>query len=181
MAQTHPRTLRELVEWMREDVEVNRRRGGGWASVVSVAIFRLNQYGVRGHGLVAAVLRVLSLPLVAFSRFMLNCEVPGALACGRRFVLAHGGRGVIIVPDAVVGDDVVMGPYSGLGVAYPAPGAPVLGDRVYIGASVSVIGRITLGDGAFVGARALVVKDVPAGQLAVGLPAKVVGPAPVQP
>ncbi len=177
---THPRTIRELVTWMREDAEVNRSRGGGTLSVVSVAIFRLNQFGVRGTGLVPALVRLLSLPLVVFSRLMLSCEVPGSLACGRRFVLAHGGRGVIIVPDAVIGDDVVMAPYSGLGVAYPAAGAPTLGDRVYVGASVTVMGPVTVGDGAFIGTRALVVKDVPAGVLAVGLPAKVVGPAPVQ-
>ncbi|MGY1820429.1 serine O-acetyltransferase [Geodermatophilus sp. SYSU D00079] len=181
MAATHPRNLRELVEWMREDAVVNRSRGGGTLSVVAVAIFRLNQFGVRGRGLAASVVRLLSLPLLAFSRLLLGCEVPGALACGRRFVLAHGGRGVIIVPNAVIGDDVVMGPYSGLGVAYPVPGAPTLGDRVYIGASVSVIGELTVGEGAFIGTRALVLKDVPPGKLAIGLPARAIGPAPAQP
>jgi serine acetyltransferase len=125
------------------------------------------------------VIRLLSLPLVAFSRLMLSCEMPGALACGRRLVLAHGGRGIIVVPDAVIGDDVVMAPYSAAGVAYPAPGAPVIGDRVYIGAHASILGPVSVGDGAFLGARALVVQDVGPGALAVGVPADVIEPSSV--
>lgn len=179
MAATHPENLRDLVEWMREDAEVNRRRGGGTLGVVAVGIFRINQFGVRGTGLVADAVRLLSLPLVAFSRLLLSCEVPGSLACGRRLVLAHGGRGVIIVGNAQVGDDVVFGPYSGLGIAYPTPGAPVVGDRVYFGAHASVLGPVTIGEGAFLAARCLVLKDVPAGKLTIGLPARVVGAAPV--
>ncbi|MCZ2846981.1 serine O-acetyltransferase [Modestobacter sp. VKM Ac-2978] len=179
MAATHPAGLRELVEWIVEDAEVNRRRGGGVLGVIAVAIFRVNQFGVRGSGPVAPVVRLLSLPLVAFSRLLLSCEVPGSLACGRRLVLAHGGRGVIVVGNARVGEDVVFGPYSGLGVAYPKPGAPTVGNRAYLGAHASVLGPVTIGDGAFLGARSLVVKDVPAGKLVIGLPARVVGDAPV--
>jgi serine acetyltransferase len=164
---------------MVEDAKVNRRRGGGILSVLAVGIFRLNQFGVRGTGLAASVVRLLSLPLVAFSRLMLSCEMPGALACGRRLVLAHGGRGIIVVPDAVIGDDVVMAPYSAAGVAYPAPGAPVIGDRVYIGAHASILGPVSVGDGAFLGARALVVQDVGPGALAVGVPADVIEPSSV--
>ncbi|MCO7221268.1 serine O-acetyltransferase [Klenkia sp. PcliD-1-E] len=166
---------------MAEDIEVNRHRGGGSLGVAAVVIFRLNQFGIRGRGLLSAVLSVLSLPLVAFARLLLSCELPGSVACGRRLVLGHGGRGVIVVRDAVLGDDVVMAPFTGLGVAYPAPGAPVVGSRVYLGAFASVLGDVHVGDGAFLGAKSLVTRDVPEGTLVVGVPAKVVGPAPVQP
>lgn len=177
MAATHPASLRELFEWMAEDIEVNRRRGG-MLSVVAVISFRMNQFGVRGTGVASAIARIASLPLVAFARLGIGVELPGSLACGRRLVLAHGGRGVILHPDARLGDDVALASGCGAGVAFPHPGAPVIEDRVYFGANASVIGNVTIGEGAVVGAHALVTRSIPAGMLAVGVPAKVVGPAP---
>lgn len=179
MAETHPASLKELVQWMAEDVEVNRRRGG-LLSVAAVISFRLNQFGVRGSGMSAAIARVVSLPLVAFARLGIGVELPGSLACGRRLLLAHGGRGVIFHPQARLGDDVAVASGAGAGVAYPHPGAPVIGDGVYLGANSSVLGDVTVGDRAVIGAHALVIRSVPAGTVAVGVPAKVVGPAPDQ-
>jgi serine acetyltransferase len=172
MAATHPTTLGELVVWMVEDAQVNRRRGG-MLSVVAVGIFRLHQFGVRNSGVLASVIRLLSVPLMALARLGLSCEVPGSIACGRRLVLAHGGRGIILVADAVLGDDVVIAPFAGVGAAYPAPGAPVIGDRVYIGTHATVLGPVAIGDGAFIGAGALVLRDLPPGAIARGTPADV--------
>jgi serine acetyltransferase len=179
MAETHPASLKELVRWMVEDVEVNRRRGG-LLSVAAVTSFRLNQFGVRGSGISSAIARVVSLPFVAFARLGIGVELPGSLACGRRLLLAHGGRGVIMHPLVRLGDDVALASGCGAGVAYPKDGAPVIGDRVYFGANASILGDVTVGDDAVVGAHALVTRSVPAGMLAVGVPAKVVGPAPSQ-
>ncbi|RBY89597.1 serine O-acetyltransferase [Blastococcus sp. TF02A-30] len=180
MAPTHPRTLRELARWMAEDVAVNRTHGG-LLSVVAVVIFRLNQFGVRNRGLVPLVVRLLSLPLVAFARLGLSNEISGKLACGRRLVLPHGGRNVIINPETVVGNDVSFASGSGAGMAFPTPGAPTICDNVYVGANSSIVGDITIGEGAFIGAHALVVRPVAPGKLAIGVPARVVGDAPVRP
>lgn len=174
-AATHPSSVRELLRWMREDAEVNRRRGGA-LSVLAAGIFRLNQYGTRQTGVAASVIRVASLPLVAFARLGLNCELPGGLAAGRRLVLAHGGRGIIVVRDAVLGDDVVMAPNASIGAAYPTPGAPVIGDGVYLGAHATVLGPITVGNGAFLGARSFVLRDVPPGGVALGVPSEILEP-----
>jgi len=179
MAATHPTSPGELVVWMVEDARENLRRGGR-LSVVAVGIFRLRQFGARNSGALAAAVRFLSLPLGAFARLGLGCEVPGAVACGRRLVLAHGGRGVIVVDDAVLGDDVVLAPFSAVGAAYPAPGAPVLGDGVYLGAQAAVLGAVTIGDGAFLGARALVLQDLGPGAVALGVPAQVIEPPSAQ-
>jgi len=177
MAATHPASLKELFEWLAEDVEVNRRRGG-LLSVAAIVSFRVNQFGVRGTGIASTIARFVSLPLVAFARLGIGVELPGSLACGRRLVLAHGGRGVIIHPDARLGDDVALASGCGAGVAFPKPGAPVIGNGVYFGANSSAIGDVTIGDGSVVGAHALVTRSIPAGVLAVGVPAKVIGPVP---
>jgi serine O-acetyltransferase len=51
---------------------------------------------------------------------------------------------------------------------------PVILDNVTLGAGAKVLGGITLGSGSSVGANAVVINDVPAGRVAVGIPAKVI-------
>ena len=50
-----------------------------------------------------------------------------------------------------------------------------IGDDVWLGAGVVVTAGVTIGNGCIVGAGAVVTKDLPAGCIAVCVPAKVVG------
>lgn len=54
----------------------------------------------------------------------------------------------------------------------PAP--IVIGRGVWIGANVTVLPGVTIGDDAVVAAAAVVTRDVPAGAVVVGAPARVV-------
>lgn len=54
------------------------------------------------------------------------------------------------------------------------PARVVIGRRVWIGSNVTLLPGVTLGDDAVVGAGSLVTRDVPAGTVAVGSPARAV-------
>lgn len=107
------------------------------------------------------------------------------LTIGARTFVNFGLVALDVAPIAI-GDDCQLGPNVQLLTAYhptePEPrrakleaAAPItIGDNVWLGGGVIVLPGITIGDDSVVGAGAVVTKDVPAGVLAVGNPARVV-------
>lgn len=80
--------------------------------------------------------------------------------------------GVVIGGDARLGARVrVLGNVT-IGTAKDN-GYPVIGDDVTIGSGARILGPVTIGRGATIGANAVVLTDVPAGAVAVGVPAVV--------
>jgi acetyltransferase-like isoleucine patch superfamily enzyme len=86
-----------------------------------------------------------------------------------------------------VGDDTMIGPFCYLTDhdhifgpdkapnQTPLVSAPTrIGPRCWLGAHVSVLKGVTIGEGTVVGAGSVVTKDLPAGVVAVGTPARVV-------
>jgi serine O-acetyltransferase len=116
-------------------------------------------------------------------------------AIGKLLWLANANAGIFIAPSSiigsglrlphpaaiVIGDDVIIGSdvtiYQSVTLGRKSSRVddyPVVGDGVTIYAGATVIGGIKIGDGAVIGAHAVVQNDVPAGGVAVGIPARVV-------
>ncbi|GAA1820864.1 acetyltransferase [Luedemannella flava] len=94
------------------------------------------------------------------------------------------GRHVHVSRNSTVGHDAVIGDYVTIMPLVSVSGAVVLGDEVTMGTGATIIQGRTVGRGSVVGAGAAVVRDIPAGVVAVGVPAvarRAVTPAPRHP
>jgi serine O-acetyltransferase len=98
--------------------------------------------------------------------------LPGA-DIGGGCVIAHG-VGIVIGGYSVIGEDCTILQGVTLGeVRFDSTDYPRVGDRVILGAGAKLLGGITVGDDAVVGAGSVVLEDVPAGGVAVGVPARI--------
>ncbi|MEW6885561.1 serine O-acetyltransferase EpsC [Trueperella pyogenes] len=111
--------------------------------------------------------------LTQTARAFTGIEIHPGARLGRRLFIDHG-MGVVIGETAEVGEDVIIFHGTTLGGTSMHPGKrhPTVGNRVTIGSGAKVLGPIEIGDDATIGANAVVVKDVPAHNVAVGIPAK---------
>lgn len=75
--------------------------------------------------------------------------------------------GASVSHDCLLGDGVTLGPGARLA------GGVQVGAGAELGMGAQVLPRVRIGDGAMIGAGAVVTRDVPAGALAVGVPARV--------
>lgn len=80
---------------------------------------------------------------------------------GQRPKMIHGYRGILIAGQAVIGDDVTMFHHITIGASFTKDGkvkaAPVVGNRVLLGANVTLIGNCHIGDDARIGASVTLV------------------------
>lgn len=96
---------------------------------------------------------------------------------GRRVRIWHHGG--MILHARSIGNDVHIRQNTTFGVAHRGQNEalPVIEDGVDVGCNVCVLGNVRIGTGATIGAGSVVLADVPAGAVAVGVPARVL---PVQ-
>jgi serine O-acetyltransferase len=107
----------------------------------------------------------------------LHVSIHPSVTIGSGLFIDHGtgvtiGEGVVIGDDGSILQDVTIG-RSPEG----EPGAPRIGRGVLLSAGAIVLGNVEIGDFAKIGAGSLVLASVPSGYTAVGVPARLVGPA----
>lgn len=126
------------------------------------------------------VIWVLGIPYIILYRILvewLMCiELPLKTNVGVGLGIRHG-QGLVVHPETRIGNYVILRHNTTIGNKRDRQGnpgrAPVLEDNVDVGANVVIIGNITIGKGATIGAGSVVVKDVPAGVVVIGNPAKI--------
>ena len=112
--------------------------------------------------------------LKLLTQILTGIDLPCEVRVGRRLQIDHFG-GIIISGDTVLGDDVVIRNGVTIGLKRTGErGAPIIGNRVDIGAGAKILGAISIGDDVVIGANAVVITDVPANSLAVGVPARII-------
>lgn len=158
---------------LREDWRIYGRdwtRQGMWVMVV----YRFGnwRYGIRSRAIRVPFSFVYKL-LRVISEILTGIELPCEVKLGRRFRIDHFG-GIVISGDTVFGDDCVIRNGVTVGLRHTGQrGAPVIGNRVDIGAGAKILGAIRIGDDVAIGANAVVITDVPSNSIAVGVPAKI--------
>ncbi len=176
--------LRRAVIEVIEDIDAVLARDPAAQSRVETFLASPGLHAVWGHRLAHRLWRdpATRLParlLSQLTRAITGVEIHPGATIGRRFFIDHG-MGVVIGETAIVGDDVTIYHQVTLGgrSLRRVKRHPTVGDRVTIGAGARVLGDITIGDDAQIGANSVVTKDVPAGSVAVGIPAQIRQPVP---
>lgn len=116
---------------------------------------------------------------------LFETEEDGSIVVGRNFTL---NRGTVLSAHTgiTIGDDALVGEFVSIRDSAHAIGdpskpirkqgfdvAPVrIGHDVWIGRGAVILKGVTIGDGAVIGANSVVTKNVPAGEIWVGVPAR---------
>lgn len=87
---------------------------------------------------------------------------------------ARIGAHVVVLPSAIVSHDVVVEDYSCIAGGVAISGNVRVGRGCYIGTQASLIGGIVVGAGALVGMGSVVLRDVEAGTVVAGNPARLI-------
>ena len=115
--------------------------------------------------------------LFSLANFLVfKLEVPAFLDIGPGLVIPHPQGTVLgackIGNNATIFHQVTLGA-SSADFGFNPSLRPVVGNDVTLSVGAKILGAVHLGDGCVVGANAVVITDVPAGAVAVGVPAKI--------
>ncbi len=120
-------------------------------------------------------LEILALLAQKLVEVLTGISLPVDCEIGEGLYIGHYGS-IIVDPGARIGHNCSLAQNVTVGTAPGGPlrGAPVIGNRVFIGAHSVLVGAITVGDDAMICAGSVVNRSVPARAVMMGNPARVV-------
>ena len=98
-------------------------------------------------------------------------EIKSETKIGKGFCLTHPYN-ITVSPAAIIGENVTM--LKGSTIGTDAKGAPVVGNRVYVGLNSTIIGKITVGDDVLIAPNTMVNIDIPSNSIAIGSPCSII-------
>lgn len=108
-----------------------------------------------------------------YTRVVYSCDIGPTCKIGRNVSFGHNGLGVVIHPEAEIGNGTKIMQNVTIG-GNGSVSCPKIGNNVLVGAGACVLGDIVVGDNVKIGANAVVLHDVPSNSVVVGIPAKVI-------
>ncbi|WP_262103486.1 hypothetical protein [Arthrobacter sp. Marseille-P9274] len=155
---------------LKFDLQSDFKVNGRLLDRITVTVFRINQAAQRGK--LRKVKRVLAKALdAAWMQGIVGADMPGRVKCGPGLRLPHGGRGIAIHPDVVIGSDVAIFPRVMLGRGGPKRSVPQIANGATIYTGAVVVGPVLVGEKARVGANSTVSRDVAPRSTVQGVPA----------
>jgi serine O-acetyltransferase len=132
----------------------------------AVVVYRFGARLLRNQtrGVKTRVLLMLYRTMYRYIRNYYGIDLPATTIVGRRLVIGHRG-GIVIHPRAVIGDDCVILQNVTIGAATVLRHweAPVIGNRVQVGAGAVIIGKVKIGDDVSIGPNVSVLTNIPTG------------------
>jgi len=113
-------------------------------------------------------------------RLAFSAEIPCSCDLRDGVELEHGGLGIVIHDNAIVGERTKIYPnvvIGGRNVETKDPlkrRYPIIGCDCIIGAGAAILGGVQIGNNCKIGANAVVIEDIPDNSTAVGVPAHII-------
>ncbi|QCL97814.1 acyltransferase (plasmid) [Agrobacterium tumefaciens] len=144
--------------------------GEGWKGLVA----ETTQLVIRKNG-----------ELIVNGQFTLHSGGTIGVQSGARLTLGSGfanrhswiscGYEITIGEEVFIADQVIIRDWDGHSIVGRSEKAPIrIGNHVWIGMRAVILKGVTIGDGAVIAAGAIVTRDVPAGTVVAGNPARVI-------